>query len=427
MAANPRKQRRYDHRLRELVQSTGDINLAIQRGVPRSTAHGWLTKTSADVVTLDVVDMNVSQLQQELVLLRRRNERLISLLRLVVTVLKVTEFSLARVRIPEQSAKRRLLRAIEQSRVHFSLRTVLRVIGLTHGRFHAWNQQECALTDSQSCPKSSPQQLTPAEVTAIREMVTSEDCRHVPTGTLARLAQRRGKVFASPSTWYRLVRTNQWRRSRQRVHPAKPNVGIRASKANEIWHVDTSLIRLITGGRVYLHAVIDNYSRRILSWHVSDSFQPGITAKLLVEAANNKGAEKTTLLVDGGIENYNADVDNVVESNRLTRVLAQTESRFSNSLIESWWRGLKHQWLYLNELDSAATVEKLVTFYVEQYNAHLPHSAFQGQTPDEMYFGTGDAIPKQLEASRAAARKLRMESNRAKKCGACEEAVSITP
>jgi transposase InsO family protein len=171
--------------------------------------------------------------------------------------------------------------------------------------------------------------------------------------------------------------------------------------------------------------VIDNYSRRILSWHVSASFQPGITAKLLVEAANNKGAEKTTVLVDGGIENYNADVDNVVESNRLTRVLAQTEIRFSNSMIESWWRGLKHQWLYLNELDSASTVEKLVAFYVEQYNTVLPHSAFQGQTPDEMYFGIGEAIPKQLEDSRTAARKLRLESNRARSCKACDEVVTI--
>jgi putative transposase len=426
MATNPRKQQRYDHRLRELVQSTGDINLAVRHGVPRSTAHGWLGSNSADVVTLDVLDMNVSQLQQELVSLRRRNERLISLLRLVVTVLKVAGFSLSRIRLPEESTKRRLLRSIEQSRQHFTLRTALRVTGLTHGRYHAWSQDECGLADSQSCPKSSPQQLTQTEVNVIREMVTSEDCRHVSTGTLARLAERLGKVFASPSTWYRLVKTHQWRRSRHRVHPAKPKVGIRAIKANEIWHVDTSLIRLVTGGRAYLHAVIDNYSRRILSWRVADSFQPAITAQLLIEAANGKGSEKTQVLVDGGIENYNSDVDEVVESGLLTRVLAQTEIRFSNSLIESWWRGLKHQWLYLNELDSAETVEKLVKFYVEQYNTHLPHSAFQGQTPDEMYFGTGDAVPKQLELSRIAARKSRLEANRGRSCQVCEEVVALS-
>ena len=99
---------------------------------------------------------------------------------------------------------------------------------------------------------------------------------------------------------------------------------------------------------------------------------------------------------------------------------------FSNSLIESWWRVLKHQWLYLNTLDTAKTVEKLVAFYVEQHNSHLPHSAFRGQTPDEMYFGTGGDIPQQLESSKIAARESRMKANRAQTCQACEELVSIS-
>jgi len=74
-------------------------------------------------------------------------------------------------------------------------------------------------------------------------------------------------VFASPTTWYRLVRDHEWRRPRQRVHPAKPKVGIRASRPNEIWHVDTTLIRLLDGSRAFLHAVVDNFSRRIFAWN----------------------------------------------------------------------------------------------------------------------------------------------------------------
>ncbi|MEO2015041.1 MAG: hypothetical protein ABGZ53_11795, partial [Fuerstiella sp.] len=93
------------------------------------------------------------------------------------------------------------------------------------------------------------------------DVVTADEYRHVSTGTLARLAQRLGKVFASPTTWYRLVRVHNWRRPRQRVHPAKPTVGIRATRPNEFWHVDTTLIRLLDGSKAYLHAVIDNFSR----------------------------------------------------------------------------------------------------------------------------------------------------------------------
>ncbi len=61
---------------------------------------------------------------------------------------------------------------------------------------------------------------------------------------------------------------------------------------------------------------------------------------------------------------------------------------------------LKHHWLYLNTLDTVSAVEKLVRFYVQEHNTRLPHSAFRGQTPDEMYFQTGDHIPQQLEAAR---------------------------
>ncbi len=102
-----------------------------------------------------------------------------------------------------------------------------------------------------------------------------------------------------------------------------------------------------------------------------------------------------------------------------------TEISFSNSLIESWWRALKHQWLYLNTLDTVRTLEKLVAFYVDEHNMRLPHSAFRGQTPDEMYFGTGSPIPDELEAARKAARQSRMEVNRATSCATCELLVSI--
>ena len=73
-----------------------------------------------------------------------------------------------------------------------------------------------------------------------------------------------------------------------------------------------------------------------------------------------------------------------------------------------------------------ATVTKLVAFYVKQHNGHLPHSAFRGQTPDEMFFGMGTDIPQQLEASRISARQLRMQANRAQTCPTCEELVSIS-
>ncbi|MCC7420300.1 MAG: transposase [Planctomycetaceae bacterium] len=427
MSATTRTQRTYDHRLRDLIRSTGDIRQATGRGVPRSTARGWLTSSRAEVVTVDGVDRDIVTLQMDLLALRRL-ERLIALLRLVILLWKFSGFSLTNLRIPDRARKLRLLRAIDRSHSALPLRSVLRVLRLSHSRFHAWKQEkECGLDDVPSCPRTSPQQLTAAECKTIEEMVMSDAFRHVPTGTLARLAQRLGKVFASPTTWYRLVRQYRWRRPRKRLHPARPKIGIRAACPNEIWHVDTTLIRLLDGDRAYLHAVIDNFSRRILAWKVSVTFDPSTTAELLLSASIGLVGQKPTLLADGGVENFNGSVDKLVESGLLRRLLAQTEITHSNSLIESWWRVLKHQWLYLNTLDTVTTLGKLIAFYVSEHNARLPHSAFRGQTPDEMYHGTGNHIPKELELTRKAARQARMDANRKRTCPRCDPLVPLSP
>ena len=191
--------------------------------------------------------------------------------------------------------------------------------------------------------------------------------------------------------------------------------------------MDTTLIRLLDGSRVYLRAVIDNFSRRILAWNVGATFDLESSAKLLLDAVRNMDAPGVpTLMTDGGGENFNPAVDELERSGLLKRVLAQTDIQFSNSMIESWWRVLKHQWLYLNTLDTLATVQKLVAFYVEQHNKHLPHAAFHGQTPDEMYFGTGADIPKQLAAAKVAARQARLAANRAVRCQSCSAPVALS-
>src|SRR5438093_12989057 len=79
----------------------------------------------------------------------------------------------------------------------------------------------------------------------------------------------------------------------------------------------------------------------------------------------------------------------------------------------------RRQWLFLHTLDSVTTVRRLVEFYVQEHNRVLPHSAFRGQTPDEMYFGTGDAVPADLTSRAVAARRARVEANRSAACGTC--------
>ena len=133
------------------------------------------------------------------------------------------------------------------------------------------------------------------------------------------------------------------------------------------------------------------------------------------------------VVVDGGVENFNGSVDELIDKGVLRRVLALTELQFSNSLIEAFWRSMKHQWLFLNTLDSVAAVRRHASFHVTAHNNDIPHPAFRGQTPDEMYFGTGKGVPEQLQAAKSAARAARLASNRAWSCGACAALPSRAP
>jgi transposase InsO family protein len=255
-------------------------------------------------------------------------------------------------------------------------------------------------------------------VSTIKEMVTATGYRHMPLRTLSLYAQRAGHVFALATTWAKLVRQRGWRRPRRRVYPEKPKTGIRAAYSNEYWHIDVTVIRLLDDTKCYLHAVIDNFSRRILSWRLARRLDPITTCEVLKEAGKNR-QRTPTVVAESGVENVNARVDQLMANGLVHRVLAQVEVRFSNSMIEAFWRSLRHQWLYLHSLESFRQLEQLINFCVREHNTQMPHHALSGQTPDEIYFDQADGVRERLIAARRRARLERMEGNRGQSCRVC--------
>ena len=150
------------------------------------------------------------------------------------------------------------------------------------------------------------------------------------------------------------------------------------------------------------------------------------TCQVLAEAATQlpELGGPATLYADSGVENVNDPVDDLLGLGKLRRVLAQVEVSFSNSLIEAFWRSLKSNWIYINQLGSFAALEKLVAFYVTEHNTLLPHATFQGQTPDEIYFGRGEHVPAQLAEARRLARQARLAANRDVSCEGCRTPVT---
>ncbi|HKB09042.1 MAG TPA: hypothetical protein VKD69_00260 [Vicinamibacterales bacterium] len=121
MTTTGRAQQRYDHRLRDLVRGTGDVTIPTDVGVPRSTSRGWLRETPTVVVSLDVTSLTTSELQQEILALRRRVRKLTTLLRLALALLRSSGFTLTHERLPDGRAKLRVLRAVDHARAFVPL------------------------------------------------------------------------------------------------------------------------------------------------------------------------------------------------------------------------------------------------------------------------------------------------------------------
>ena len=419
MSAITCTRRTYDHRLRSIINEGGNPDLLADLAIPRSTLASWVARGPIDVVTLD--DRDVVALQAEVLRLRRLVGTLLAVVGLIKAMVRVSGFKLNMERLPDGREKAKLLVAIDRSVKTLALSTTLRIVSLSPSRYHAWKRGErvCGLDDRESCPQTFPTQLTPKEILVMKDMVTSDEYRHMPLRGLSLLAQRTGRICASVSTWAKQIKTRGWRRPRQRVYPPKPKVGVRATEPDEIWHLDVTQLRLLDGTKAYIHAVIDNFSRRILAWTIARNLDPSNTCLVLKQAGEKLFGTTPTLYVDNGIENFNHQVDELHEAGIIKRVLAQVEVAFSNSMIEAFWRSMKHQWLFLNSLDSFEKLKSLVEFYITEHNTRMPHAAFKGETPDEIYFGTGAAIPDELAARRKDTRRARLAFNRGSRCGAC--------
>jgi hypothetical protein len=345
--------RTYDYRIQEAICESGDRDLFPELEIPRSTIRSWIRRGIPDVVTCDSTARDRAELVAEIRQYQQRTALLGAIVGLLIAMLRVSKVRLDYERLPEGESKKVLLRAIERAGKVLPLRATLRIARLSSSRYHSWCRADagCKLDDQSSCPRVVPTRLTPSELEAMQEMVESDDHRHMSLRGLALHAQRVGKIFASPSTWYRLVRISGWRRLRNRFYPAKPKIGIRATAPGELLHLDVTIIRLLDGTKAYLHAIIDNYSRRILSWTLEDRLGSGGTWQILREAAIQlcKRSEETTVVADSGTENVNGEVDELLKDEALTRILAQVEVTFSNSMIEAFWDYSSHCVLALSD------------------------------------------------------------------------------
>ena len=132
----------YDHRLRELVWETKDIELAVRLGVPASTARSWLRRGTRQVVSCSIFDSDERQLQARVLQLEQQVVRLIAIMRPLILLVQLGGGRLDAKRLPDAEDKACILAVIAKVAAVLPLAQPLHVVGLKRERYWAWCRKE---------------------------------------------------------------------------------------------------------------------------------------------------------------------------------------------------------------------------------------------------------------------------------------------
>ncbi len=164
-------------------------------------------------------------------------------------------------------------------------------------------------------------------------------------------------------------------------------------RPNQVWAMDITYIPMARGF-VYLAAVVDWYSRRVLSWRLSIT----MTADFCIEAVEEalaKYGKPHIFNTDQGSQFTSGDFVGLMVANRIEISMDGKGSWRDNVFVERLWRSVKYEEVYLRAYDSVTEARASLGRYFDFYNSQRPHSSFGGRTPDRAYF---DNLPQTVAA-----------------------------
>ena len=159
--------------------------------------------------------------------------------------------------------------------------------------------------------------------------------------------------------------------------------GLDINRPNQVWCSDITYIP-IKRGFLYLTAIKDWYSRKVLSWRLSNTLDSSFCVSALEEAIY-KYVVTEIFNTDQGSQYTSYEFTDVLRSNDI-RISMDGKGRFmDNIFIERLWKSLKYECVYLQEFENGLQAKEAIGKWIGFYNNIRPHSTFNGHTPDEVY------------------------------------------
>ncbi|WP_414650923.1 IS3 family transposase [Eoetvoesiella sp.] len=165
---------------------------------------------------------------------------------------------------------------------------------------------------------------------------------------------------------------------------------MRINRANQVWALDTTYIPMARGF-VYLTAVVDWASRKVLAHRVAITLEAVHAVDALEEAFTRYGLPDI-VNTDQGSQFTASAFAEAVQSRGIRLSMDGKGSWRDNVFVERVWRSIKYEEVYLKAYESVSQARQSIGAYIQLYNQRRPHSSLADQTPDEAYFATLPAI-----------------------------------
>ena len=156
-------------------------------------------------------------------------------------------------------------------------------------------------------------------------------------------------------------------------------------RPNHVWAMDITYIPMARGF-VYLCAVVDWHTRRVLSWRLSITMDTTFCLEA-VEDALAHHPKPAIFNTDQGSQFTSTEFTDLLKQNKIEISMDGKGAWRDNVFVERLWRSVKYEDVYLKAYDSVGEARESLGSYLTFYNSIRPHSAHQGRTPDEAYFG----------------------------------------
>jgi len=162
------------------------------------------------------------------------------------------------------------------------------------------------------------------------------------------------------------------------------------SYANEVWQTDITYLSL-PQGNMYLCAIIDVYSRKVLSWNLSNTMDVMLVLWPLTWALERYGPPEI-INSDQGSQYTTADWVAMVEDLGIQVSMNGKGRSLDNIYIERWWNSFKHEDFYLYQYETVSALKKGIENYIDFYNRKRFHQDLGYKRPDEVFFGKSSWI-----------------------------------